>query len=89
MIEIRSARVLVARVTESRPISVEGERRTGVQHKSTQGLIVRNGVVVWRASHLLERRCNSRRAAAANGETNAVTQTDLVNAAFTPENAGD
>ena len=38
-------------VIESRSVSLEVERRTGVRHESPQVLILGNGAVLWHASH--------------------------------------
>lgn len=41
----------LVRVIESRPVSQEIERRTGVRHESPQVFVLRNGAVSWHASH--------------------------------------
>jgi bacillithiol system protein YtxJ len=41
----------IVTVQEAREVSAEIERRLGVAHESPQVLIVRNGSVVWSASH--------------------------------------
>jgi len=38
-------------VQESREVSREVETRTGVRHETPQALVLRNGEVVWSASH--------------------------------------
>lgn len=38
-------------VQQARKLSNEIERRTGVEHQSPQALVLRNGEVVWSASH--------------------------------------
>ena len=38
-------------VQRARELSQEIARRTGVRHESPQALVVRNGEVVWNASH--------------------------------------
>lgn len=43
--------VSIVVVQKSRDMSREIEERTGVQHESPQALVVRNGAVVWTASH--------------------------------------
>lgn len=43
--------VHVVRVIESRPVSQEVERRTGIRHESPQVFVLHNGEVAWHASH--------------------------------------
>lgn len=50
-LEHRDVEVHVVNVLESRVVSDEVERRTGVEHESPQVLIVGDGAVVWHASH--------------------------------------
>ncbi len=38
-------------VQQSRDVSREVEQRTGVRHETPQALVLRNGRVVWNASH--------------------------------------
>lgn len=38
-------------IQNSRDISLEIEKRTGIRHESPQVIIVRNGTAVWNASH--------------------------------------
>lgn len=44
-------RVFRVDVIEDRPVSSYIESRTGVRHESPQVLVLRNGEVVWTASH--------------------------------------
>jgi bacillithiol system protein YtxJ len=41
------------KVLEAHPVSAEIERRTGIEHESPQVLVVKDGAVVWHASHRL------------------------------------
>lgn len=41
----------LVKVIESRPVSNEIEAKLGVKHESPQALLVRNGEVLWHASH--------------------------------------
>ncbi|OWR30351.1 general stress protein [Saccharibacillus sp. O23] len=41
----------LVKVIESRPVSNEIEAKLGVKHESPQILLVRNGEVLWHASH--------------------------------------
>ena len=43
--------VSIVVVQENRELSREIESRTGVQHETPQALVLRNGRVVWNASH--------------------------------------
>jgi bacillithiol system protein YtxJ len=43
--------VSIVVVQKSRDISREVEQRTGVRHETPQALVLRNGRVVWNASH--------------------------------------
>ncbi|HVF57117.1 MAG TPA: bacillithiol system redox-active protein YtxJ [Pyrinomonadaceae bacterium] len=43
--------VSIVVVQRNRDVSREVESRTGVQHESPQALVLRNGEVVWSASH--------------------------------------
>ena len=45
------ADVALVVVQKARKVSQEIEKRTGVRHESPQALVVRNGSVVWSASH--------------------------------------
>ncbi|HEX8561236.1 MAG TPA: bacillithiol system redox-active protein YtxJ [Pyrinomonadaceae bacterium] len=46
-----STPVSIVVVQDSRGVSREVEERTGVRHETPQALILRNGRVVWNASH--------------------------------------
>jgi bacillithiol system protein YtxJ len=41
----------VVTVIEHRPVSNEIERRLGIKHESPQAILLRDGCVVWHASH--------------------------------------
>ena len=43
--------VSIVVVQKSRDVSREVEQRTGVRHETPQALVIRNGRVVWNASH--------------------------------------
>ncbi len=43
--------VMLVVIQKSRDVSNEIAKRTGVRHESPQTLILRNGEVVWSASH--------------------------------------
>jgi bacillithiol system protein YtxJ len=43
--------VSIVVVQQSRDVSREVEQRTGVRHETPQALVLRNGEVVWNASH--------------------------------------
>ena len=43
--------VSIVVVQKSRDLSREVEQRTGVRHETPQALVIRNGRVVWNASH--------------------------------------
>lgn len=43
--------VAIVVVQESRDVSREVETRTGLRHETPQALVLRNGEVVWSASH--------------------------------------
>jgi bacillithiol system protein YtxJ len=43
--------VSIVVVQQSRDVSREVEQRTGIQHETPQALVLRNGRVVWNASH--------------------------------------
>ncbi|HEX8351569.1 MAG TPA: bacillithiol system redox-active protein YtxJ [Pyrinomonadaceae bacterium] len=43
--------VSIVVVQTSRDVSREVEERTGVRHETPQALVIRNGQVVWNASH--------------------------------------
>ncbi len=43
--------VSIVVVQKSRDVSREVEERTGVRHETPQALVIRNGRVVWNASH--------------------------------------
>ena len=43
--------VSIVVVQQSRDVSREVEQRTGVRHETPQALVLRNGRVVWNASH--------------------------------------
>ncbi len=43
--------VSIVVVQQSRDVSREVEQRTGVRHETPQALVIRNGRVVWNASH--------------------------------------
>ncbi len=46
-----ATRIALLKVIESRPVSNAVEERTGIRHESPQVLVLRNGAVVWHASH--------------------------------------
>ncbi len=46
-----SGDVAIVVVQQNRDVSREVEARTGVEHESPQALVLRNGAVVWTASH--------------------------------------
>ena len=50
MREVKSP-VSIVVVQQSRDLSREIERRTGVPHETPQALVIRNGRAVWNASH--------------------------------------
>ena len=43
--------VALVEVQNARELSKESERRTGISHESPQVLVIRNGKVVWEATH--------------------------------------
>jgi len=43
--------VSIVVVQQSREVSREVEQRTGIRHETPQALVLRNGQVVWNASH--------------------------------------
>ena len=43
--------VSIVVVQKSRDVSREVEQRTGIRHETPQALVIRNGRVVWNASH--------------------------------------
>jgi bacillithiol system protein YtxJ len=43
--------IAIVVVQQSRDVSREVEQRTGVRHETPQALVLRNGRVVWNASH--------------------------------------
>ncbi len=45
------ARFLFVEIQKTRPLSNAVAQRTGVRHESPQALLLREGVVVWHASH--------------------------------------
>ncbi|MBK6939849.1 MAG: bacillithiol system redox-active protein YtxJ [Planctomycetes bacterium] len=47
----RSTRSAVIRVIEERPVSNHAATELGVRHESPQALLVRDGKLVWNASH--------------------------------------
>ncbi len=49
--ELGAVRPALVRVIEERPVSQAIAARLGVQHESPQALLVRDGRVVWEASH--------------------------------------
>ena len=53
----------VIEVQTARDVSTELARRTGVRHESPQALLLRDGAVVWHASHWHIRADSLRRAA--------------------------